>query len=189
MTLAPIALFVYAGANAADKLVDVYESAKALYKEFKQKTPHNTYWMRVGRKASEVVYNLANFGFKCLLAAAAFIAVSNPLGLVIEAALITTAATVVSGIAGGSLWFKNKLTEMIKGEEKRALAKQLKKLKKEKAKNELEAQRKPKPEQERGLLPRYEAMYTTTQREKVERYKPGTNTRKRYSYLQESSGL
>jgi hypothetical protein len=160
VAIAPICLFVYAGANGADKLVDLYNSCKSLYKEFKRKNPRNTYWLRVGKKASEVVYNLANTAFKIVLATVAFIAIANPLGLVIGAPLLATIAGVVSGISGGGLWAKTKLEEMIKEIDNKELLKEARKAKKLKQpKPELDlAQRGPKPEQQQVLLPGYQTV-------------------------------
>lgn len=114
VAVAPIALFIYASINVLDKIYEIVKNSYELYHESFQKDPKQTYGLRMANPAVNIVYNLATGGFKVLLGIVAFIAIVNPLGLVITSTVLGIAAIVTVFMGATSLWLNNKIKARIK---------------------------------------------------------------------------
>lgn len=114
VALAPISLFIYAAVSSANELIKLFKSVKDLIKEFSNTLPENTYRLRIMKRVNDVVHTAAAAAFKILLAIMAFIAIANPLGLVVAGTVITGFAISTMAVGLASLVIKKQIDKQIK---------------------------------------------------------------------------
>lgn len=132
VAIAPISLFIYASISSIEKLFDISQSVYELFHAIKQKEPRNTHNLRIADRALSFTYNIAGGAFKILLTIAAFIAITNPLGLVLATTLLTGFAFATLGVGAISLWGKNRIKNKIDLIQKGTKESQKKKVKQDK---------------------------------------------------------